>query len=124
MNQLQLFLPCAAGVEDYLQAEAQRITGLAPEHVEKRRGGVMLQASWRDAMLLNLHSRLAQRVLVQLSFTEYRSEQDLYRAASEVAWEIWFTPRQSIKVEVTAQHSPLNSLNFAALKIKDAVCDR
>jgi len=124
VNQLQLFLPCAAGVEDYLQAEAQRITGLAPEHVEKRRGGVMLQASWRDAMLLNLHSRLAQRVLVQLSFTEYRSEQDLYRAAAEVAWEIWFTPRQSIKVEVTAQHSPLNSLNFAALKIKDAVCDR
>jgi putative N6-adenine-specific DNA methylase len=124
VNQLRLFLPCAAGVEDYLQAEAQRITGLAPQHVEKRRGGVMLQASWRDAMLLNLHSRLAQRVLVQLSFTEYRSEQDLYRAASEVAWEIWFTPKQSIKVEVTAQHSPLNSLNFAALKIKDAVCDR
>ncbi len=124
MNQLQLFLPCAAGVEDYLETEAQRITGLDLQHVEKRRGGVMLRASWRDAMLLNLHSRLAQRVLVQLSYTEYRSEQDLYRAASEVAWEIWFTPKQSIKVEVTAQHSPLNSLNFAALKIKDAVCDR
>jgi putative N6-adenine-specific DNA methylase len=124
VNQLQLFLPCAAGVEDYLELEARRITGLAPQHVEKRRGGVMLHASWRDAMLLNLHSRLTQRVLVQLSHTEYRNEQDLYRAASEVAWEIWFTPRQSIKVEVTAQHSPLNSLNFAALKIKDAVCDR
>ena len=124
MNQLQLFLPCAAGVEDFLHAEAQRITGLESQHVEKRRGGVMLLASWRDAMLLNLHSRLAQRVLVLLSHTPYRAEQDLYRAASEVAWEIWFTPRQSIKVEVTAQHSPLNSLNFAALKIKDAVCDR
>jgi len=75
-------------------------------------------------MLLNLYSRLAQRVLVLLSYTEYRNEQDLYRAASEVAWEAWFTPRQSIKVEVTAQHSPLTSLNFAALKVKDAVCDR
>jgi putative N6-adenine-specific DNA methylase len=63
-------------------------------------------------------------VLVQLSYTDYRNEQDLYRAASEVAWEIWFTPKQSIKVELTAQHSPLTSLNFAALKIKDAVCDR
>ena len=61
---------------------------------------------------------------VQLFHAPYRNEQDLYRAASEVAWEIWFTPRQSIKVEVTAQHSPLTSLNFAALKIKDAVCDR
>ena len=121
---LQLFLPCAAGVEDYLLPEVLRITGLAQDDVQKRRGGVMATASWRDALLLNLHSRLSQRVLVQLSLTQYRSEQDLYRAASEVAWEIWFTPRQSIKVEVTAQHSPLTSLNFAALKIKDAVCDR
>jgi putative N6-adenine-specific DNA methylase len=124
VNQLLLFLPCAAGVEDYLLPEAQRITGLPDASVHKRRGGVQLEASWRDAMLLNLHSRLAQRVLVQLSYTEYRNEQDLYRAASEVAWEIWFTPKQTIKVEVTAQHSPLTSLNFAALKIKDAVCDR
>ncbi len=124
MNQLQLFLPCAAGVEDYLAAEVQRITGLLPEEVLRQRGGVALRTSWRDVMLLNLHSRLAQRVLLLLSYTEYRNEQDLYSAASEVAWEVWFTPRQSIKVEVTAQHSPLNSLNFAALKIKDAVCDR
>jgi putative N6-adenine-specific DNA methylase len=124
VNQLNLFLPCAAGVEDYLAREVHGLTGLMGEDLLTRRGGVMVRASWRDAMRLNLHSRLAQRVLVQLSYTEYRSEQDLYRAASEVAWEIWFTPQQSIKVEVTAQHSPLNSLNFAALKVKDAVCDR
>ena len=124
MNQLQLFLPCAAGVEDFLAAEVHGLTGLQGEDLLTRRGGVMVRASWRDAMLLNLHTRLAQRVLVQLSYTQYRSEQDLYRAAAEVAWEIWFTPKQSIKVEVTAQHSPLTSLNFAALKIKDAVCDR
>ena len=124
MNQIQLFLPCAAGVEDYLSLEVQRITGLPLAVVLKQRGGVALRSSWRDVLLLNLHSRLSQRVLVLLSYTEYRNEQDLYRAASEVAWEAWFTPRQSIKVEVTAQHSPLTSLNFAALKIKDAVCDR
>ena len=124
MNQLQLFLPCAAGVEEYLLPEVQHITGLGGQTVQKRRGGVALNGAWRDVMLLNLHSRLAQRVLVLLSYSEYRNEQDLYRAASEVAWEAWFTPRQSIKVEVTAQHSPLTSLNFAALKVKDAVCDR
>lgn len=124
MNQLQLFLPCAAGVEEYLAHEVARITDQPLSQVQKWRAGVLLQGSWRDAMLLNLHSRLSQRVLVQLFQADYRNEQDLYRAASEVAWEIWFTPRQSIKVEVTAQHSPLTSLNFAALKIKDAVCDR
>ncbi len=124
MNSLQLFLPCAAGVEDFLAAEVHALTGLQGQDLLTRRGGVLATASWRDAMLLNLHCRLAQRVLVQLSYGEYRTEQDLYRAASEVAWEIWFTPKQTIKVEVTAQHSPLTSLNFAALKIKDAVCDR
>ncbi len=124
MNQLQLFLPCAAGVEDYLAPEVLRITGLPPGCITKQRGGVAVRTSFDQAMLLNLHSRLAQRVLVLLSYTEYRSEQDLYRAAGEVAWERWFTPRESIKIEITAQHSPLTSLNFAALKIKDAVCDR
>ncbi len=124
MNQIQLFLPCAAGVEDYLAQEVHDITGLQGEALRVMRGGVTLQSSWRDAMRLNLYSRLCQRVLVQLHVGEYRNEQDLYDAASKVAWEIWFTPKESFKVEITAQHSPLQSLNFAALKIKDAIADR
>ena len=124
MNQLQLFLPCAAGVESYLADEVHAITGLTGQDLLTGRGGVLLRASWRDALLLNLHSRLAQRVLVQLAHRPYRSENDLYAAASDVAWEIWFTTRQTFKVEVTAQHSPLTSLNFAGLRVKDAVADR
>ncbi len=124
MNQLQLFLPCAAGVEDFLAQEVHEITGLQGEDLRVMRGGVNLRSSWRDAMRLNLYSRLCQRVLVQLHVGEYRNEQDLYKAASDVAWEIWFTPKESFKIEITAQHSPLQSLNFAALKIKDAIADR
>ena len=121
MNQLQLFLPCAAGVEALLATEVKRVTGIDGK---AWRAGVQLQASWRDALQLNLHSRLAQRVLIELQHNAYRSEQDLYNAAASVAWEIWFTPKQTFKVEITAQHSPLQSLNFAALKIKDAIADR
>ncbi len=124
MNSLQLFLPCAAGVEGFLADEIHGITGLTGQDLMTGRGGVVVRASWREAMLLNLHCRLAQRVLVQLSQTLYRNEKDLYEAASDVAWEIWFTTKQTFKIEVTAQHSPLTSLNFAALKIKDAVADR
>ena len=124
MNSLQLFLPCAAGVEDLLADEVHRLTGLAGEDLLVGRGGVVVQAAWREAMRLNLDVRLAQRVLVQVSHRPYRDEAGVYDAAREVPWEMWFTPRQSIKVEITAQHSPLKSLNFAALKIKDAVCDR
>ncbi|MCW5222762.1 class I SAM-dependent RNA methyltransferase [Verminephrobacter aporrectodeae subsp. tuberculatae] len=124
MHPLPLFLPCAAGVEPYLADEVHRITGLTGQDLLTGRGGVLLRAAWRDALRLNLHSRLAQRVLVRLAQRPYRSENDLYAAASEVAWESWFTPRQSFKVEATARNSPLQSLNFAALKVKDAVADR
>ncbi|MFM8755552.1 MAG: class I SAM-dependent RNA methyltransferase, partial [Limnohabitans sp.] len=124
MNDLQLFLPCAAGVEDLLADEVHQLTGLTGHDLLSGRGGVVVRASWREALRLNLYSRLAQRVLVQLSHTPYSSESDLYEAASAVSWEHWFTPQQTFKIEITAQHSPLKSLNFAALRIKDAVADR
>ena len=124
MHTLDLFLPCAAGVESFLADEVARVTGQPAEGIRAHRAGVQLQASWRDALALNLHSRLAQRVLVRLARQPYRDEQDVYRIAHGVAWELWFTPQRTFKVEVTAQHSPLKSLNFAALRVKDAVCDR
>ena len=112
MNALQLFVPCAAGVESFLAYEVAQITGLPASDMQTLRGGVQLQASWRAAMQLNLHSRLGMRVLIQLAHQPYASEDDIYNAASSVAWEMWFT------------HSPLKSLNFATLRVKDAVADR
>ncbi|RST55886.1 class I SAM-dependent RNA methyltransferase [Variovorax sp. MHTC-1] len=124
MNDLSLFLPCAAGVEDFLAQEVHALTGRVGQDLLTLRGGVRVRADWREAMKLNLHSRLAQRVLIELAHAPYRSENDLYAIASGVAWEIWFTPKQTFKIETTAQHSPLTSLNFATLRIKDAIADR
>jgi putative N6-adenine-specific DNA methylase len=124
VNDLSLFLPCAAGVEDFLAQEVHALTGRMGQDLLTLRGGVRVRADWRDALKLNLHSRLAQRVLIELAHAPYRSENDLYAIASGVAWEIWFTPKQTFKIETTAQHSPLQSLNFATLRIKDAIADR
>jgi putative N6-adenine-specific DNA methylase len=121
MNHLQLFLPCAGGVEELLAHEVHRIT---QQPISVMRGGVMFEGSWRDVMQINLQSRLAMRVMVQLQHREYRNERDLYDAASDVAWELWFTNKNTFKVEMTSQHSPLKSLNFAALTVKDAIADR
>ena len=88
-----LFLPCAGGVESYLAEEIVRICGDGARDVRTARGGVQLLAGWPEVMKLNLHSRLAQRVLVQLAHRPYRTEQDVYEAASALAWEEWFSPR-------------------------------
>ena len=123
-----LFLPCAQGVEPLLVDELQRLPGLAGARVESWRGGVVVHANQVDevpvlAMHCNLESRLAQRVLWPLAFGAYRSEHDLYELARTVDWRLWITPQQTLKVDITATRSPLQSLNFAVLRIKDAVCD-
>jgi putative N6-adenine-specific DNA methylase len=48
----------------------------------------------------------------------------LYETALALPWESWFGVQHTFKIDLTAQASPLQSLNFAALKIKDAVADR
>jgi putative N6-adenine-specific DNA methylase len=115
-----LFLPCAGGVEALLADEVQRICGT---RAETTRGGVWVTGDERTAMQLNLHSRLATRVLWPLADGPYRDEHDLYALARRVDWNRWITPEQTLRVDVAAQRSPLTSLNFAALRIKDAVCD-
>jgi putative N6-adenine-specific DNA methylase len=115
-----LFLPCAGGVEALLAEEVQRLTGVA---AEATRGGVWVEGDARTAMQLNLESRLATRVLWPLAEGYYRDEHDLYDLARRVPWGEWISPAQTLRVDVSAQRSPLQSLNFAALRIKDAVCD-
>jgi putative N6-adenine-specific DNA methylase len=117
---VDLFLPAAGGVEPLLADEARRITG-AP--VEAVRGGVFVRGGTLEAMQLNLESRLAQRVLWPLIDAPYADEHALYALAREVPWAEWISPQQTLRVDVNAQGSPLQSINFAALRIKDAVCD-
>jgi len=119
---VDLFLPCAAGAENLLADECRRLLG-AKTRLLAARGGVKVEGDERAAMVLNLESRLAQRVLWPLVYAPYRHEQDLYDIARNVRWPDWITPRQTLRVDTTAQRSPLRSLNFATLRVKDAVCD-
>ena len=74
----ELYLPAAGGTEELLAAEISRITGHTTEHA---RGGVWVRGDARTAMLLNLHSRLAQRVLWPVIDGPYRDEHDRSAAA-------------------------------------------
>ena len=117
-----LFLPCAAGTEALLAEECAALLD-AGATVEAGRGGVVVHGDALAAMRLNLHSRLAQRVLWPLAHGPYASEHDLYALARGVPWGDWITPQQTLRIDTSAQRSPLKSLNFATLRVKDAICD-
>ena len=118
---LPIFLPCAAGVEELLADEVRAVLPDVPMRTE--RGGVMLEGGPDEVMALNLECRLPQRVLIEVADGPYRHEDDVYALGRRVDWTQWITPRHTLRVDATAQRSPLKSLNFAALRIKDAACD-
>ena len=87
-------------------------------------GGVHCSGLMSDAYQLNLHSRIASRVLLRMGHRSYSNENDIYDLTLEQPWEDWFSVHHTIRVDVTAIKSPLRSLEFTTLKIKDAICDR
>jgi len=87
-------------------------------------GGVSFNGTWETCYRVNLWSRIASRVLWKIGDFRYGNEEDLYKAVKALDWPKYFRVERTLRVNVTAQKSPLKSLEFATLKIKDAVCDR
>ncbi|ATE62342.1 THUMP domain-containing class I SAM-dependent RNA methyltransferase [Thauera sinica] len=114
------FSPCPRGLEALLADELRALGAAGAEAVH---GGVMWHGDWTACYRANLESRIATRVLWQVARGRYRAEVDIYKLAYGATWAKWFTADDTIRIYVTAQKSPLKSLEFITLRIKDAVCD-
>jgi len=117
----KFFAPCPRGLESVL---AEELRALNAAEIQAANGGVQFSGDFRLSYLVNLHSRIASRVLCQIAHGRYRTEKDIYQAASSVPWETRFDPALTIRVKVDAVQCALKSLDFVTLRIKDAVCDR
>jgi putative N6-adenine-specific DNA methylase len=115
------FAPCPRGLEAVLGAELGQ---LGAQDVTDLPGGVSFTGSFALCYAVNLHSRIASRVLWRVFHGAYRDEHDIFQAALALPWHTWFPVRYTIKVKVSAQQCPLRSLDFVTLRIKDAICER
>src|ERR1700743_259442 len=123
------FLPCPRGLEAPLAAElaeiaSQHLNGAAFTAGAQVPGGVHFRGGWGARLAGQLPLRPASRVLLKIAQRPYRSEQDIYALALEQRWEQWFSAHETLRVDVTAIKSPLRSLEFTTLRVKDAICDR
>jgi len=117
----EFFASCPRGLEQLL---AEDVAAAGAGELEAIAGGVRFRGEWPVCYRANLDSRIATRILWRVARAPYASEEDVYRLALETPWPCWFLARQTIRVDVTAQKSPLKSIEFVTLRIKDAVCDR
>jgi putative N6-adenine-specific DNA methylase len=115
------FAPCPRGLESALADELAAIGAAGTATAD---GGVGFEGSLDLAYRANLESRLASRVLWRVGRGAYRDERDVYALAFALDWPRWFRADRTLRVDVAATRSPLKSLEFATLRIKDAVCDR
>ncbi|MCC7328228.1 MAG: class I SAM-dependent RNA methyltransferase [Burkholderiales bacterium] len=117
----RFFAPCPRGLEPVL---ANELRGLFAVEVDATDGGVGFGGPRELAYRVNLESRIASRVLLRVGGGPYRNEQALYDLVRAIDWKEIFLPSRRFRVDVAATRSPLTSLEFATLRVKDAVCDR
>jgi putative N6-adenine-specific DNA methylase len=117
----QFFATCPRGLEALLADEllVQRALKIVVTD-----GGVSFEGNLETMYRVNLHSRIATRIMSRVGQGSYATEEDIYKATFKLHWPSWFKVNQTIRVKVTGVKCPLKSLDFVTLRIKDAVCDR
>ncbi|MBI3043265.1 MAG: class I SAM-dependent RNA methyltransferase [Betaproteobacteria bacterium] len=116
----QFFATCPRGLERVL---ADELAALGARDVSPVDGGVAFGGDLTLCYAANLESRVASRVLWQVGHARYRSEHDVFDAARVLPWPRLFDVRRTLRVNVSAIKSPLKSLDFITLRVKDAACD-
>jgi putative N6-adenine-specific DNA methylase len=117
----QFFATCPRGLEALLVDE---LSSNKAHKIVATDGGVSFEGDLETMYRVNLHSRIATRVLSRVCQGTYATEEDIYKATFKLQWPSWFKVNQTIRVKVTGVKCPLKSLDFVTLRIKDAVCDR
>jgi putative N6-adenine-specific DNA methylase len=117
----QYFATCPRGLEALLVNELKNSNA---KDIKPTDGGVGFAGELSVCYHANLHSRIATRILMQAGQGKYATEDDLYQAAYKLNWPNWFDVKHDFMVKVTGVKCPLKSLEFATLRIKDAICDK
>lgn len=115
------FATCARGLEPVLAGE---LNSLGASQVEAGRGGVTFQGD--PAMLYRacLWLRTAVRVLRPVQEFDAHSPEELYDAVRAINWNDWMTPDHTLAVDCNVRDSAITHSQYAARRVKDAICDQ
>ncbi|ARP91267.1 RNA methyltransferase [Bordetella genomosp. 9] len=120
-ERFQVFAPCPQGLEEALTVE---LRALGYDDARAGRAGAHFSADWAGVQRANLYSRLATRILVQVAQAPVQTEDDLLDLAYATPWERWFGAERTLRVDTSAIKSPMRSLQYCNLRVKDGICDR
>ncbi|MBS0616215.1 MAG: 50S rRNA methyltransferase [Verrucomicrobia bacterium] len=113
------FVSCGSNLEELLTQELKAL-GISST-LGKR--GVFVPQEMDAIYRINYESRLASRVLWPLVQAPCRDRQDLYKAALSIDWSRYISSLQTFAIDVAGAHPAFTNTLFAAMVVKDAICD-
>ncbi len=121
MQNNRILITCPKGLPPYLKTE---LAALGFPVVAESVAGVETKGSVADTMVLNLSLRTGHRVLCHLATFPAHDANELYSAASEIAWEDYLDENEYLSVHSSVDNPTIANPLFANVKCKDAVVDR
>lgn len=118
---LEFYASCPEGFESALDAE---LRGMGLRKTRRLKGRVTFTGTVADAYRACLWSRLASRVFVVLGRFDCWDANALYDGAYDMPWESILVRGASIAVTARGSNKELRNSHYAALCVKDAICDR
>jgi putative N6-adenine-specific DNA methylase len=118
---LKFFATCARGLEKVL---AEELRELRADNVEVGRGGVSFHGDLALLYRANLWLRTGIRVLWPILTATVESPDELYAAVQTLDWSKYMTPEHTLAVDCNVRDSAITHSMYAALRVKDAICDQ
>jgi putative N6-adenine-specific DNA methylase len=115
------FATCARGLEPLLAAELREQHA---QDVREGRGGVAFAGDTALLYRANLWLRTAVRVLRPVLEARVESPDELYTAVQTVDWSQYMTPDHTLAVDCNVRDSRITHSQYAARRVKDAICDQ
>jgi putative N6-adenine-specific DNA methylase len=115
------FATCARGLEPIL---ADELRDLKARDVTPGRCGVAFTGGKALLYKANLWLRTAVRVLRPVLDATVTSPEELYAAVQTIDWQEFLTHDHTMAVDCNVRDSRLTHSQYAARKVKDAICDQ
>jgi len=116
----RFFAACARGLES-LVADELRELGADPDDPGIR--GVAFKADTATLYRVVYATRLASRILAPLLTFDCHSDKYLYKTARNIDWDRILSPDNTFVIDASVSDSHIDHSQFAAQRLKDAVCD-
>jgi putative N6-adenine-specific DNA methylase len=121
MSSEPYFATCARGLEPLVAGELSAIHAAT---IAPGTGGVAFRGDRSVLYLANLWLRTAIRVLMPVLEAHVESGDDLYQAVGEVDWSNYLSVDHTLAVDCHVRNSGISHSRYAALRVKDAICDQ